>query len=74
MLWISLILVLIALAALRYGADSRDGHDRNPFVVPDSLAPDARSTSADGYRRAHTPRDDLAALARAARAILHWIC
>jgi hypothetical protein len=73
MLWISPALVLIALAALRYCADSRDGQDRNPFAPPGSRAPDTPSTSADGYRRAHTPRDDLAALAGTARAVLQRI-
>jgi hypothetical protein len=70
MLWVSLALVLIALAALRYGADSRDGQDRNPFAPPGFTAPDTPST---GYRRAHTPRDDLAALAGTARAVLQRI-
>jgi hypothetical protein len=69
MLWIWLILVLIVLAALRYGADSRDGQDRYPFVPPSSTASDLPAAApVDGYRRAHTPADDLAALARAARA------
>jgi hypothetical protein len=55
MLWISLIMVLIVLAALRYGADSRDGQDRNPFAPPSSTASDVPSAPVDGYRRAHTP-------------------
>lgn len=71
MLWISLTLVLITMVALRYGADSRDGQDRNPFAPPGCTAPDTPSTPAGGYRRAHTPRDDLAALAAIARAVLH---
>lgn len=73
MLWISLTLALIALATLRYVADSRDGQDRNPFAPPVCTAPDTPSTPAGGYRRAHTPRDDLAALAAIARAVLHRI-
>jgi hypothetical protein len=72
--WIWLTLVLVALVALRYAADSRDGEDRNPFAPPDSsLASDFPSTPAGGYRRAHTPADDLTALSRAARAVLHRI-
>jgi hypothetical protein len=73
MLWISLALVLLALATLRYTADSRDGRDRNPYAPPDPTAFDASSAFADGYRRAHTPAADLAALARAARTALHRI-
>jgi hypothetical protein len=73
MLWISLVLVLIALAAWRYGADSRDGPERNPFAPLGSVASTALSAPADGYRRAHTPADDLAALARAVRAGLDRI-
>jgi hypothetical protein len=71
MLWISLALALIALVSLRYAADSRDGRDRNPFVPPDPAASDVASVVADGYYRPHTPADDLAALAHAARAALH---
>jgi hypothetical protein len=73
LLWISLTMVLIALAAWRYGADSRDGPERNPFAPLGSTASDALSAPSDAYRRAHTPADDLAALARAARAALDRI-
>jgi len=55
------LLLLIALAAPRYGVDSRDGHDWNPrFGPPDPPLPMAS-------RRRSTPAADLAALARLAR-------
>jgi hypothetical protein len=73
MLWIWLTLALLALLACRYGADSRDGLDRNPFAPYGPIASGAPSAPAGGYRRAHTPADDLAALSRAARAALDRI-
>jgi hypothetical protein len=73
MLWTGLTLALIALVALRYVADSRDGRDRNPFAPRGPTACDTPAGPAAGYRRAHTPADDLAALARVARAALHRI-
>jgi hypothetical protein len=73
MLWIWLTLALIALVALRYVADSRDGQDRNPFAPRGSVACNAPSGPTGGYRRPHTPADDLAAVARAARTALHRI-
>jgi hypothetical protein len=73
MLWISLTLVLLALATLRYAADSRDGRNRNPFAPRGATDSDVPSAFADGYHRAHTPADDLAALTRAARVALHRI-
>jgi hypothetical protein len=55
------LLLLIALAAPRYGVDSRDGHDWNRrFGPPDPLPPLAS-------RRRSTPAADLAALARLVR-------
>jgi hypothetical protein len=55
------LLLLIAIAAPRYGVDSRDGHDWNRrFGPPDPPAPMAS-------RRRSTPAADLAALARFAR-------
>ena len=55
------LLLLIALAAPRYGVDSRDGHDWNRrFGPPDPLPPLAS-------RRRSTPAADLAALARFGR-------
>lgn len=63
-----LALALIALIALRYGADSRDGEAGNPFTPRGSSAAGVRSTPVGAYRRAHTPAADLAAVSRAARA------
>ena len=55
------LLLLIALAAPRYGVDSRDGHDWTPrFGPPDPPLPMAS-------RRRSTPAADLAALAGLAR-------
>ncbi|GAA5137751.1 hypothetical protein [Pseudonocardia adelaidensis] len=71
--WIWLTVALAAVVALRYGADSRDGEDRNPFAPRGPAASGLPSAPAGGYRRAHTPADDLAALSRAARAALHRI-
>ena len=49
------VLVLIAVAAPRYGVDSRDGADWNPARRYDEPPP---------VRRRHTVRGDLAALGR----------
>ena len=65
LLWITLTLVVLALAAVRYGADSRDGLDRNPFAPVGSTASEAPRAPAAGHRPTRTPADDLAALARA---------
>jgi hypothetical protein len=73
MLWIWLTLAVIALVALRYVADSRDGQDRNPFAPRGSTARNAPCGPTGDYRRPHTPADDLAAVARAARAALQRI-
>jgi hypothetical protein len=75
LLWITLTLALIALAGWRYGADSRDGLDRNPFAPAGSSAPERPLAPAAACRwaRAHTPAADLAAVARAARCALHRI-
>ena len=55
------LLLLIALAAPRYGVDSRDRYDWNRrFGPPDPLPPMAS-------RRRSTPAADLAALARFVR-------
>jgi hypothetical protein len=57
------LLVLIAVAAPRYGVDSRDGYDWNRrFGPPDPLPPMAS-------RRRSTPAADLIALARFVRRI-----
>jgi hypothetical protein len=66
-----LALALIALIALRYGADSRDGGAGNPFAPRGSTTSGVPSTPVDGYRRAHTPAADVAAVSRAARAAVH---
>ena len=71
MLWIWLAMALIALVALRYVADSRDAADRNPFAPGGWAASDATPGPDTGYRRAHSPADDLAALSRVTRAVLH---
>jgi hypothetical protein len=63
--WVAL--ALIALIALRYGADSRDGEAGNPFAPRGSTASGVPSAPVRGYRRAHTPADDVAAVSRAAR-------
>ena len=55
------LLLLIALAAPRYGVDSRDGHDWNRRFGPPDPPPPMAS------RRRSTPAADLAALARLAR-------
>jgi hypothetical protein len=54
------LLLLIALAAPRYGVDSRDGHDWNRRFGPPDPPPPMAS------RRRSTPAADLAALARLA--------
>jgi hypothetical protein len=55
------LLLLIAVAAPRYGVDSRDGYDWNRrFGPPDPLPPMAS-------RRRSTPAADLAAVARFVR-------
>jgi hypothetical protein len=61
-LWLlPLLLLLIALAAPRYGVDSRDGYDWNRrFGPPDPPLPMAS-------RRRSTPAADVAALARLVR-------
>ena len=62
-LWLLLVLLVIALAAPRYGVDSRDGSLWNRrFGPPDPLPP---MTS----RRRSTPAADLAALGRCVRRI-----
>jgi hypothetical protein len=55
------LLLLIALAAPRYGVDSRDGHDWNRRFGPPDPPPPMAS------RRRSTPAADLAALARLVR-------
>ena len=55
------LLLLIALAAPRYGVDSRDGHDWNRRFGPPDPPPPMAS------RRLSTPAADLAALARLVR-------
>jgi hypothetical protein len=55
------LLLLIAIAAPRYGVDSRDGHDWNRRPGPPDPPPPMAS------RRRSTPLADLAALARFAR-------
>jgi hypothetical protein len=55
------LLLLIALAAPRYGVDSRDGHDWNRRFGPPDPPPPMAS------RRRSTPAADLAALVRAVR-------
>jgi hypothetical protein len=55
------LLLLIAIAAPRYGVDSRDGHDWNRRFGPPDPPPPMAS------RRRSTPAADLAALARFAR-------
>ena len=55
------LLLLIALAAPRYGVDSRDGHDWNRRFGPPDPPPPMAS------RRRSTPAADLAALARIGR-------
>src|SRR5204863_1037010 len=52
------LLLLIAIAAPRYGVDSRDGHDWNRRFGPPDPPPPMAS------RRRSTPAADLAALAR----------
>jgi hypothetical protein len=61
-LWVlAILLIAIALAAPRYGVDSRDGSDWRPhFGPPDPPLPMAS-------RRRSTPAADLAALARLIR-------
>lgn len=66
-----LALALIGLIALRYGADSRDGEAGNPFAPRGSTASGVPSVPVGGYRRAHTPADDVAAVSRTARAAAH---
>ena len=51
LLWITLTLVVLALAAVRYGADSRDGLDRNPFAPVGSTASEAPRAPAAGHPR-----------------------
>jgi hypothetical protein len=55
------LLLLIALAAPRYGVDSRDGQDWNRHFGPPDPPPPMAS------RRRSTPAADLAALLRLAR-------
>jgi hypothetical protein len=57
------LLLLIALAAPRYGVDSRDGHDWNRRFGPPDPPPPMAS------RRRSTPAADLAALARLVRRV-----
>jgi hypothetical protein len=52
------LLIAIALAAPRYGVDSRDGHDWNRHFGPPDPPPPMAS------RRRSTPAADLAALVR----------
>ena len=62
------LLLLIALAAPRYGVDSRDSHDWNrQFGPPDPPPPMAS-------RRRSTPAADLAALVSLVRRALHRGC
>ena len=58
------LLVAIALAAPRYGVDSRDGFDWNRRLGPPEPPPPMAS------RRRSTPAADLAALARIVRRAL----
>jgi hypothetical protein len=58
------LLLLIALAAPRYGVDSRDGYDWNRRFGPPEPPPPMAS------RRRSTPRADVAALARFVRRTL----
>ncbi len=51
------LLALLALAAWRYGADTRDGRDW-------SSAGRGAGPQAPGYRRAHSPGADVAAVRR----------
>ena len=55
------LLIVIALAAPRYGVDSRDGYDWNRRFGPPDPPPPMSS------RRRSTPAADLAALARLVR-------
>ena len=55
------LLLLIALAAPRYGVDSRDAHDWRPRFGPPDPPPPLAS------RRRSTPAADLAALVRLLR-------
>jgi hypothetical protein len=55
------LLVMIALAAPRYGVDSRDGFDWNRRIGPPEPPPPMAS------RRRSTPTADVAALARHVR-------
>jgi hypothetical protein len=55
------LLLLIAVAAPRYGVDSRDGYDWNRRFGPPDPPPPMAS------RRRSTPRADLAALVRFVR-------
>jgi hypothetical protein len=65
-LWIlPAVLLVLALAAPRYGVDSRDGSDWNSRSGP----PDPPLPPAS--RRRSTPAADLAALARFTRRIVH---
>jgi hypothetical protein len=59
------LLLLIALAAPRYGVDSRDGYDWNRRFGPPEPPPPMAS------RRRSTPAADIAALARFVRRALH---
>jgi hypothetical protein len=58
------LLIAIALAAPRYGVDSRDGYDWRPRFGPPDPPPPMAS------RRRSTPAADLAALARLIRRVL----
>jgi len=59
------LLLLIALAAPRYGVDSRDGQDWHRRPGPPDPPPPMAS------RRRSTPAADLAALVRFVRRVLH---